>query len=495
MKAHLIVYCPYLARLYQLLSSDEPPEQPLGLFTARTDVGAVAHAGSAAYDRTAEAYTLAGAGENMWGSKDAFCYLSKRMSGDLSLAAAVQWLGTNGNPHRKACLVIRQTLAADSPYADVAVHGNGLTSLQYRETAGGPTREIQANIAGPSRVALEKRGDYVLMSIAPPNEKLQSTASFRLRFEDPFYVGLAVCAHDAQAVEKATFSKVELTDTLPPQTGSNVQSTIETISIASLDRRIVYNTRDHLEAPNWSRDGRFLLYNSNGRLYQLPVAGGNPRLVDSGSEIRCNNDHGFSPDGKHIAISGAVARGKSLIYIVSADGGTPQQVTPIGPSYWHGWSPDGKSLAYCAERNGNFDIFTIPAEGGAEKRLTTATGLDDGPDFSPDGKFVYFNSERTGLMQIWRMKADGSGEEQVTSDDSNNWFPHPSPDGKWLAFLTYGKEVTGHPENKDVMLRLMPVGGGEIKVIAKLFGGQGTINVPSWSPDSKQLAFVSYKPF
>jgi TolB protein len=150
-------------------------------------------------------------------------------------------------------------------------------------------------------------------------------------------------------------------------------------------------------------------------------------------------------------------------------------------------------LAYCAERNGNFDIYTIPVEGGEEKRLTTANGLDDGPDYSPDGKYIYFNSERTGTMQIWRMKTDGSEQQQITSDEYNNWFAHPSPDGKWLVILSYEKDVKGHPANKDVMLRLMPVGGGEIQVLAKLFGGQGTINVPSWSPDSKNLAFVSYR--
>ena len=102
-----------------------------------------------------------------------------------------------------------------------------------------------------------------------------------------------------------------------------------------------------------------------------------------------------------------------------------------------------------------------------------------------------------GSMQIWRMHPDGSAQEQVTSDDLNNWFPHISPDGKWLVFLSYGKEVEGHPENKDVMLRIMPLKDGridgKIEVLAKLFGGQGTINVPSWSPDSKQLAFVSYE--
>jgi Tol biopolymer transport system component len=174
-------------------------------------------------------------------------------------------------------------------------------------------------------------------------------------------------------------------------------------------------------------------------------------------------------------------------------GGVPRKITANGPSYWHGWSPDGKTLAYCAERNGEFDVYTIPADGGEEKRLTDAKGLDDGPEYSPDGKFIYFNSERSGLMQIWRMKPDGSDQEQVTSDEFNNWFAHPSPDGKWIAFISFAKDVTGHPANKDVTLRLMSLADKKIRVLAKLFGGQGTINVPSWSPDSRQVAFVSYQ--
>ncbi len=185
----------------------------------------------------------------------------------------------------------------------------------------------------------------------------------------------------------------------------------------------------------------------------------------------------------------------SRIYIVPAAGGPARQITPTGPSYWHGWSPDGKTLAFCGQRNNEFDVYTIPADGGAETRLTTTPGLDDGPEYSPDGKYIYFNSERTGPMQIWRMKPDGSEQTQITSDDYNNWFAHPSPDGRWLVFISFTKDVKSndHPANKDVTLRLMPAGGGPIRVLAKLFGGQGTINVPSWSPDSRQIAFVSYQ--
>jgi TolB protein len=272
---------------------------------------------------------------------------------------------------------------------------------------------------------------------------------------------------------------------------------ISSLEIYTLDtgkRKIIYTNKQHFEAPNWSRDGKFLIYNSDGKLYRINATGSKPELINTSFAVKCNNDHGISPDNSQLVISNNTEpSGKSLIYILPLAGGEPKQITPLGPSYWHGWSPDGKTLAYCAERNGEYDIYTISVSGGEEKRLTSAASLDDGPDYTADGKYIYFNSVRTGKMKIWRMLADGSGQEQVTTDEYNDWFPHPSPDGKWLVFVSYAADVEGHPANKNVTLRLMPLAGGKPKVIAKLFGGQGTINVPSWSPDSKQFAFVSYK--
>ena len=471
-------------------------DSALGVFENQDDIGSVRRPGSVQYDPARRTWLVAGGGENMWSTNDALHFVWKRMSGNLSLAADIRWIGTGGNSHRKACLLIRQTLEPGSPYADAVLHGDGLTSLQYRETANGPTREIQSNISAPRRIRIEKEGDYVFMSVAPEGAVLRPAGgSFRIKFREPFYVGLGVCAHDNNAREEAAFSRLEFTAAraLPVEKGV-LESTLETVAIASTDRRVVYHTPDHIEAPNWSRDGRYFLFNRAGRICKLPVAGGEPELIDTGFATRCNNDHGLSPDGAQLVISDQSEERKSLIYILPAQGGVPRRVTRPGPSYWHGWSPDGKTLAFCGERNGEFDIYTIPAEGGDEKRLTTAPGLDDGPDYSPDGQYIYFNSERTGAMQIWRMKPDGGQPEQITSDGYNNWFPHPSPDGKWIVFLSYEKDVKGHPENQDVMLRLLPAVGGEVQVLAKLFGGQGTINVPSWAPDSRKLAFVSYRP-
>ncbi|MBA3440895.1 MAG: TolB family protein [Pyrinomonadaceae bacterium] len=473
-------------------------DSALGLFEAHRDIGAARQPGSVEYDAAGKSYLVAGGGENMWSTNDEFHFVWKRISGDVSLAADIRWIGSGGNPHRKACLLIRQSLDPDSAYADAVVHGDGLTSLQYREVRGGPTREIQSGVAAPRRIRIEKEGDYVFMSVAREGEALHAAGgSFKIKLSEPFFVGLGVSAHDNNKLEKAVFSNVEIMSGKSKAAGNDgkptLESTLETIAIASKDRRVVYHARDHFEAPNWSRDGKHFLFNRGGRMYKLPVAGGEPQLLDTGFATRCNNDHGLSPDGTQLVISDQSQERKSLIYVLPAGGGTPRRVTRLGPSYWHGWSPDGKTLAYCGERGGEFDIYTIPADGGEERRLTTATGLDDGPDYSPDGQYIYFNSERTGRMQIWRVKTDGSDQQQVTSDEYNNWFPHPSPDGKWIAFLSYEKDVKGHPANKDVMLRLIPAGGGEIQVLAKLFGGQGTINVPSWSPDSRNLAFVSYR--
>jgi len=274
-----------------------------------------------------------------------------------------------------------------------------------------------------------------------------------------------------------------------------IESTLEVISISSLKRKTIYKKAIHFEAPNWTPDGKTLIYNSEGLLYKIPVEGGEPEVIPTGFAKRINNDHGISPDGTQMVISDQTETGNSLIYSLPVEGGTPKKITLLEPSYWHGWSPDGKTLAYCAERNGNYDIYTIPFEGGEETRLTSSEGLDDGPDYSPDGNYIYFNSERTGTMQVWRMKTDGSDQEQITKDELNDWFPHPSPDGKWIVYVTFDTSVPSgqHPANKNVMLRLMNLETKEIIVMAKIFGGQGTINVPSWSPNSRQLAFVSYQ--
>ena len=469
---------------------------PIGLFEGHGDVGAVLHAGSVEYDAAKRSYTISGSGENMWFARDGFQFAWKKVSGDVTLTADISFVGKGVNEHRKGVLMVRQSLDADSAYADVALHGSGLTSLQFREEKGVATHEIQASVSAPKLLRIEKRGAYFTMSLADADGKFHlAGGSTRIALKEPFYVGIGVCSHDKDVVEKAVFSNVELKGAAPVTAAQSIlYSTLETITVASTDRRVVYVAPERFEAPNWMPDGKNLLFNRNGRIEKIAVTGGTPQIIDTGFAIRCNNDHGISPDGTQMVISDqSQDEHRSLIYIVPIGGGTPRRITQKSPSYWHGWSPDGKTLAFVGQRNEEFDIYTIPAAGGEETRLTTAKGLDDGPEYSPDGKYIYFNSERTGHMQIWRMRADGSEQEQVTLDDFNNWFPHISPDGQQMVFLTYDASVTGHPENKDVMLRLMSLKDKKISVLAKLFGGQGTINVPSWSPDGRQFAFVSYQ--
>ena len=466
-----------------------------GIFEGSQDVGIVLHKGGVEFNEEAGAYTVAGSGKNMWLTTDAFHYVWREASGDVSLTADISFPEAGKDPHRKACLIIRQSLEADSAYADAALHGDGLTSLQFRAATGAITQEVQANVSAPARLRIEKRGDYALMYFASAGEEFRfAGAATRIAFTEPFYIGLGVCSHDENETERAVFSHVEIAAVSGGDDPPVLYSVLETQIIASTDRRVCHVSSSHIEAPNWLADGETLIVNGGGRILRIPVAGGEPELLDTGFATRCNNDHGVSPDGTQLVISDqSQGQGQSLIYTLPITGGTPQRITDAGPSYWHGWSPDGKTLAFCGQRHGKFGIFTIPAQGGAETRLTITDGLDDGPEYSPDGEQIYFNSDRTGQMQIWRMKSDGSNLEQVTSNDYNNWFPHVAPDGAKMVFLSYEKEVTGHPPNKDVTLRLMALKTGEITVLGRFFGGQGTINVPCWSPDGRRIAFVTYQ--
>ena len=468
----------------------------IGIFDKDADIGIIAHPGQVKYDSATQTYTITGNGENMWFAADAFHFLYRRFGGNFALEANISFIGEGKNPHRKACLLIRQSLDPNSTYADIALHGSGLTSLQYRDGTGSATHEVQSSISSPARLRLVKFGDYIYMYLAGQDGKFQLAGAYgKIEFTDGFYIGLGVCSHEKDISETAVFSNVNLITDLPsPDDGTKLFSTLETVTVASTDRRVVYVTPGRIEAPNWTPDGLTLVFNQDGRIYRMPAVGGSPVMIDTGFADRCNNDHGISFDGKRLAISDQSAESHhSIIYTIPIDGGTPTRITRQSPSYFHGWSPDGKTLAFCGQRDGKFGIFTIPSTGGEETRITTTSGLDDGPEFSPDGKYIYFNSDRTGLMQIYRMRPDGSELQQIISDVSNNWFPHLSPDGTRMAFLTFDKDVKGHPPDKDVTVRMMTLKDGKITVLAKLLGGQGTINVSSWSPDGLKLAFVSYE--
>jgi Tol biopolymer transport system component len=290
------------------------------------------------------------------------------------------------------------------------------------------------------------------------------------------------------------------------QSQGTIRSSLQTVEIQSGHIDTVYSEERHFEAPNWSPDGQFFVVNSAGRLYRLAAAG-NGQLVEipTGFAIRANNDHGISPDGRTLVLSHHADEHvtdpgqdglASSIYILPVEGSpTPVKITTKAPSFWHGWSPDGTTLVFTALRNAEWDIYAIPVGGGEERRLTTCSGLDDGPDYAPDGEFIYYNSFCSGTMEIWRMRSDGSRAEQLTRDIHSNWFPHPSPDGRWVVFLAYLEDQgEAHPFGRQVKLRLMDVRDGSMRdLTSPFFGGQGTINVPSWSPDSRRVAFVAYE--
>src|SRR5882724_8400680 len=315
-------------------TSPEHPPTGASIFEGHGDVGNVLHAGSVEYDAAKRSYTIAGSGENMWFASDAFQFVWKKMSGDVMLTADISFLGKGVNEHRKAVLMIRQSLDADSPYADAALHGSGLTSLQYREENGAATHEIQANISAPARLRIEKRGAYFSLWLAKEKGEFHlASGSTRIVLKEPFYVGIGVCSHDKDIVERAAYSNVELKTAAPTAVAaSTLYSTLEIITVASTDRRVVYVAPERFEAPNWMPDGKNLLFNRNGRIEKIPVTGPvstsmllNGKTVkllateelDTGFATRCNNDHGISPDGTQMVISDqSQDEHRSLIYIV-----------------------------------------------------------------------------------------------------------------------------------------------------------------------------------
>jgi len=480
-----------------LLVSASAQQSGNGLFEGYGDIGNPKLKGSFDFNPLSKVYTLTGGGTNMRMNSDEFFMAWKKMTGDFAVSAKVDFEGNGVNAHRKIGVIVRESLTGESKYADIAVHGDGLVSLQYRDTTGGITKEVTANIKAADHLTMERVGKKIIMKAAKDGFTNNPSGEIEIDLPATCYVGIFICSHDPDVLEKACFSDVELKSLAPQQ--QKVTSTLEILDVTTGQRTVVKEFPYLIEAPNWTPDGKWLVYNSGGKLYKIaPDNPEEPQPINTGFVANCNNDHQISADGKYIALSNSpVEGGGSRVYTVPFTGGTPRLITPVGPSYLHGISPDNKYLAYCAERNGNFDVYVIPFEGGEEIRLTTADDLDDGPEYSPDGNYIWFNSVRTGLMQVWRMKADGSEQTQMTFDETrNSWFPHLSPDGKQVIFITYTKgdlKPNEHLPNKNVELRIMPAGGGEPKTLVKLFGGQGTINVNSWSPDSKRLAFVSYK--
>jgi WD40 repeat protein len=484
-----------------VLSSVVAAQNPVGAFDAQTDVGHVKRAGSASYDPRLQTYAITGSGQNMWGDHDDFHFVWKRLTGNFILSTRAHFVGKGVEAHRKIGWTIRPSLETNAPHVTAALHGDGLASLQFRRTPGATTEESKSALSLPNAdavIQLERRDSVFIMSVARFGDTLVTHEVAGVSLPDTVYVGLFVCAHNDTVVERAEFSNVRITK--PPAPAfvpyrDYLGSNLEILDVASGNATIVHQYKGSFQAPNWAHDGKALIYAQEGHLYRFDIASHSVDVINTAFATHNNNDHVLSFDGRMLAISNNAPEdsGVSIVYTVPTSGGTPKRITAKGPSYLHGWSPDRRWLVFVGQRNGDFDVYRISANRGNEIRLTTTPGLDDGPEYSPDGKYIYFCSVRSGRMQIWRMRPDGSDQTQITNDGFNNWFPHISPDGKSMVFISFPLSVPAndHPFYKHVMIRLMPIGGGPARVIAYVYGGQGTINVPSWSPDGKRLAFVS----
>ena len=457
----------------------------LAPFAHVSALGLAAAPGEAAFDLVRQEFALRSPAP-LGGAGDSGLLLWRRLRGGCILQARTALAGG-----ASAGLVVRASLDPFAPALALVRQAGGATLIRVRRTMGGELEEIHLADCSADMLQLEQHGGEVVVSAARFGEVFTRHACRGLTFGPEVVFGLT--AGDGEA----RFSNTRLVRPAPAgfrPYHDYIGSELELIDATTGHRSIVHHEADSLQAPNWTPDGAALLCNRNGRIWRFDLASRAMALVDTGEQVKNNNDHALSFDGALLGISsGDVSR----VYTLPATGGAPRLLTPEGPSYFHSWSPDGRYLIYTAGRGGcgpAMNLDRVPAAGGPEERLTNTPGaLDDGSEYAPDGRWIYFNSTRTGRMQIWRMRPDGSGPEQLTFDDTNNWFPHVAPDGKSIVFITYGPEIEpmDHPFYKHVYFRTLPLDGGTPRVLAYVYGGQGSMNVNSWAPDSRRFAFVS----
>ena len=482
-------------------------QSSIGIFENSKDIGSPKMKGMSSFDADYQTYTIKGAGYNIWFERDEFHYLYNTLEGDFILTANFGFEGKGVDAHRKIGWMVRGSDDEKAAHISATLHGDGLTVLQWRELRGAfmrdPEDEIFASKSNYTIIQLERKGQTFLMRAAHPGEPLQLIGEHSMDgMPQKALAGLFVCSHNPDVIEQGYAWNVRIDREVPADYNAYQQgrfgSRLEIMDVSTGKRKVIYESDKGFEAPNWTPDGNNLIINMDGSLYRISTKGGELTKINTGFANRNNNDHGISPDGKMLAISHhreAASGGGSTIYVVPIEGGTPRQVTKESPSYWHGWAPDSKSVVYVGQRGGgDYHLYSADIATGTEKQLTAFEKSHvDGPEYDPEGKYIYYNGTQSGTMQLWRMRPAGSNPEQLTFDEYNDWFPHISPDGKMIVFISFPSDinVSDHPFYKRVMLRTMPVSGGAPRVLAYLYGGQGTINVPSWSPDSKKIAFVS----
>lgn len=469
----------------------------LGLFDNHMDVGSPENNGFAYYQPEDQTYLIGGSGKNMWFDQDQFHYLWTTLQGDFIVRAEIDFKGEGVDPHRKVGWIVKNDLNSETPHVNASTHGDGLTSLQYRKTIGGNTEELTSKDSLPDVIQLERRGDDFIMSTARFGEAFISVELKEMNLKNQVFIGLYVCSHNPEVLEVASFRNVRIIKPAAPDFEpyrDYLGSRLEVMDVSTGHRKVRYATSNSIQAPNWTPDGEHLLFNSEGRLYQYSLKDEIIRPLNTGFAINNNNDHVLSFDGSLLGISdhNPDDGNTSTIYYLPAQGDSlPIPVTKagVGASYLHGWSPDNREMLFTGDRKGQYDIYSVNVNTGKEKQLTNQNTLDDGSEYSPDGKHILFNSARTGKMKIWRMDPEGENQTQLTFDEYNDWFPHVSPDQKWIVFISFPKDIdpNDHPFYKHCLLRIIPFEGGSPKIIGYLYGGQGSINVPSWSPDSQSI--------
>ena len=271
------------------------------------------------------------------------------------------------------------------------------------------------------------------------------------------------------------------------------------VDVAQGRSQRVFATHDLLlEAPNWLAAADALLLNGNGRLSRISLSDAQLHPVPIAGIPPINNDHVLDPDGRHVYLSADDGH----LYRAPLAGGTAIRISDADDlmHFLHGVDPAGTRLAFVgvprrqAPGAAQALIHTMSSAGGDYRRLAHRHGAADGCEYSPDGRWLYFNVDAfDGRMQLARMRPDASELAQLTFDNCANWFPHLSPDGTRLVYLAFPPGTQGHPSDVWVEIKLIDLPEWRPgKTLARVFGGQGTMNVNSWSPDGERFAYVAY---